>query len=242
MTILSCTLQQSTDSSPFQPATEATAPASSRSNETRPRKGGSHASHKPEARRKSRRRPGESHRLSENARELPPRRSTLRTERRHPSHRRSRPNRGQIQHTRKSPRPHQPISPRRCEHNPGHLQRKINQTRSLRRDPPTAPTTIRYTERKCSHASRGQGLIIRLFTVNLSYRASLRSITVAGRSFDKGPIAQWLEQSAHNALVPGSSPGGPTKTPVRPARYADGTSRNSDRTLFNWNSPHVLRK
>ena len=156
MTILSCTLQQSTDSSPFQPATEATAPASSRSNETRPRKGGSHASHKPEARRKSRRRPGESHRLSENARELPPRRSTLRTERRHPSHRRSRPNRGQIQHTRKSPRPHQPISPRRCEHNPGHLQRKINQTRSLRPQArsPNCADNYPLPERKCSHASR----------------------------------------------------------------------------------------
>ena len=26
-----------------------------------------------------------------------------------------------------------------------------------------------------------------------------------------GPIAQWLEQRTHNPLVPGSSPGGPTK-------------------------------
>jgi len=26
----------------------------------------------------------------------------------------------------------------------------------------------------------------------------------------QGSIAQWLEQSAHNRLVPGSSPGGPT--------------------------------
>ncbi len=25
-----------------------------------------------------------------------------------------------------------------------------------------------------------------------------------------GPIAQWLEQSAHNREVPGSNPGGPT--------------------------------
>jgi hypothetical protein len=27
----------------------------------------------------------------------------------------------------------------------------------------------------------------------------------------EGPIAQWLEQRTHNPLVPGSSPGGPTK-------------------------------
>ncbi len=26
-----------------------------------------------------------------------------------------------------------------------------------------------------------------------------------------GPVAQWLELAAHNRLVPGSSPGGPTK-------------------------------
>ena len=31
-----------------------------------------------------------------------------------------------------------------------------------------------------------------------------------------GPIAQWLEQRTHNPLVPGSSPGGPTKFPARP--------------------------
>ncbi len=30
--------------------------------------------------------------------------------------------------------------------------------------------------------------------------------------FPLGPVAQWLEQSAHNGLVPGSSPGGPTNT------------------------------
>jgi hypothetical protein len=29
----------------------------------------------------------------------------------------------------------------------------------------------------------------------------------------EGPIAQRLEQSTHNALVPGSNPGRPTKTP-----------------------------
>jgi hypothetical protein len=27
-----------------------------------------------------------------------------------------------------------------------------------------------------------------------------------------GPVAQWLEQSAHNALVGGSSPSGPTRS------------------------------
>ncbi len=30
------------------------------------------------------------------------------------------------------------------------------------------------------------------------------------KSCDGGGIAQWLEQSAHNRLVPGSSPGTPT--------------------------------
>ena len=30
-----------------------------------------------------------------------------------------------------------------------------------------------------------------------------------------GPVAQWLEQSAHNALVGGSSPSGPTKPPEK---------------------------
>ena len=30
------------------------------------------------------------------------------------------------------------------------------------------------------------------------------------KKFKFGPIAQWLEQSAHNRLVPGSIPGGPT--------------------------------
>jgi hypothetical protein len=28
-----------------------------------------------------------------------------------------------------------------------------------------------------------------------------------------GPVAQWLELTAHNRLVPGSSPGGPTTFP-----------------------------
>ena len=36
-----------------------------------------------------------------------------------------------------------------------------------------------------------------------------------GKSFDGG-IAQWLEQFAHNELVPGSSPGTPTiKAPTQ---------------------------
>jgi hypothetical protein len=32
----------------------------------------------------------------------------------------------------------------------------------------------------------------------------------------EGPIAQWLEQRTHNPLVPGSSPGGPTKV-IKPS-------------------------
>ena len=37
------------------------------------------------------------------------------------------------------------------------------------------------------------------------------------RSF--GPIAQLVEPAAHNRLVPGSSPGGPTKSPLRSERF-----------------------
>ena len=41
--------------------------------------------------------------------------------------------------------------------------------------------------------------------------------TVAGRLFGRplaaGPVAQWLEPAAHNGLVAGSSPAGPTTTP-----------------------------
>jgi hypothetical protein len=32
---------------------------------------------------------------------------------------------------------------------------------------------------------------------------------------DLGPLAQWLELPAHNRLVPGSSPGGPTNSVLR---------------------------
>ena len=35
---------------------------------------------------------------------------------------------------------------------------------------------------------------------------------VLAYDFGGGPIAQWLEQGTHNPLVPGSSPGGPTKS------------------------------
>ena len=45
--------------------------------------------------------------------------------------------------------------------------------------------------------------------------------TVAGRSLRPlaaGPVAQWLEPAAHNGLVAGSSPAGPTT--LRPSGYA----------------------
>ncbi len=35
------------------------------------------------------------------------------------------------------------------------------------------------------------------------------------RSMECGPVAQWLEPGAHNALVGGSSPSGPTTTPCK---------------------------
>jgi hypothetical protein len=48
--------------------------------------------------------------------------------------------------------------------------------------------------------------------------------TVAGRSprpFAAGPVAQWLEPAAHNGLVAGSSPAGPTKESVDLSSLAD---------------------
>src|SRR5688572_25267772 len=33
----------------------------------------------------------------------------------------------------------------------------------------------------------------------------------------RGPVAQWLELAAHNRLVPGSNPGGPTNQTMRSA-------------------------
>jgi len=38
----------------------------------------------------------------------------------------------------------------------------------------------------------------------------LKIIKASASINGRGPVAQWLEQSTHNALVPGSSPGGPT--------------------------------
>ena len=40
----------------------------------------------------------------------------------------------------------------------------------------------------------------------------------------RGPIAQWLERPAHNRLVPGSNPGGPTPENVTKAK---GESRKA---------------
>ena len=38
-----------------------------------------------------------------------------------------------------------------------------------------------------------------------------RPEVVQSNKWEIGPVAQWLEQRTHNPLVPGSSPGGPTK-------------------------------
>ena len=40
---------------------------------------------------------------------------------------------------------------------------------------------------------------------------------------DPGPLAQRLEQRTHNPLVPGSNPGGPTKTAERVHQLWAGT-------------------
>ena len=46
----------------------------------------------------------------------------------------------------------------------------------------------------------------------------IRSAFEQGRLRPEGPVAQWLEQPAHNRMVPGSSPGGPTTPPHAPER------------------------
>ena len=50
-------------------------------------------------------------------------------------------------------------------------------------------------------------------------------------SYGGGPVAQWLEQSTHNALVPGSSPGGPTKLPSQFSGYFFAATLNVTGTM-----------
>jgi hypothetical protein len=52
--------------------------------------------------------------------------------------------------------------------------------------------------------------------------------TVAGRPprpFAAGPVAQWLEPAAHNGLVAGSSPAGPTTLIIRQRSQASAIIR-----------------
>lgn len=49
-------------------------------------------------------------------------------------------------------------------------------------------------------------------TWNPAKRPTGGFVGFCGYNYARGPIAQWLEQRTHNPLVPGSSPGGPTKS------------------------------
>jgi hypothetical protein len=62
-----------------------------------------------------------------------------------------------------------------------------------------------------------------------------------------GPIAQWLELAAHNRLVPGSSPGGPTNQSWYFARFIAGSSKvpycgQFIRRTRNHLEPRLLRR
>ena len=61
--------------------------------------------------------------------------------------------------------------------------------------------------------------------------------TVAGRDprpFAAGPVAQWLEPAAHNGLVAGSSPAGPTSEIKNLFRLisSQGDYRTRNRTRY----------
>src|SRR5690606_14426819 len=56
-----------------------------------------------------------------------------------------------------------------------------------------------------------------------------------------GPIAQLVERSAHNRLVPGSSPGGPTRFPMQDYFFWDdgkrrggGIGRRTGLKILGW--------
>jgi hypothetical protein len=53
--------------------------------------------------------------------------------------------------------------------------------------------------------------LLTLVVVPLLYAALFRMPEGIIPATPRGPVAQWLEQGTHNPLVPGSSPGGPTK-------------------------------
>jgi hypothetical protein len=59
--------------------------------------------------------------------------------------------------------------------------------------------------------------------MNASFKASLTRGT-AGPASLLGPVAQWLEPAAHNGLVAGSSPAGPTSGAALGAKPAGETS------------------
>jgi hypothetical protein len=48
------------------------------------------------------------------------------------------------------------------------------------------------------------------------------------REFAAGPVAQWLEPAAHNGLVAGSSPAGPTTSMIRQRSQTSVVIRRSD--------------
>ncbi|MEY3551859.1 MAG: hypothetical protein RL735_207, partial [Pseudomonadota bacterium] len=57
----------------------------------------------------------------------------------------------------------------------------------------------------------------------LAFLASFRLFHLT-RSLGIGPVAQWLEPAAHNGLVAGSSPAGPTIFPARRSSLTEGNN------------------
>src|SRR6201981_1660118 len=64
---------------------------------------------------------------------------------------------------------------------------------------------------------------------------------IIGRATVCGGVAQWLEQSAHNRLVPGSSPGEPTTSPtkLRTAKHVVAHRRSKTASLAKASVLHL---
>jgi hypothetical protein len=65
---------------------------------------------------------------------------------------------------------------------------------------------------KCKRAAVGMGCVIAIHPAAVAARRVARSIGRRSGAIEalRGPVAQWLEPAAHNRLVAGSNPAGPT--------------------------------